>query len=180
MNLAIDCFKLIKGDEETRDIYELTRKLILYLGAENTRRDMEHHIMIMGNDTNQNDMDCEGISFLLMDKDPTNRRSVLWWELFGVASIAPKLGCDRIFFPCGRIPVHYKRNNTVLLYDTTWKSMLAARYATRIIVTSDETKEDIVKHKPRLASKIHVLTDISAGNANPMELGGYWTDLFTE
>jgi|GEM_PF-3081522 len=180
MNIAIDCYKLIKGDEKTKEIYDFVKRIIELLSEENLRRDKEHHIMVIGNSTNQDDYDKDGISFLLMDGDPLKRSTVLKWELIGVALMAPKLCCDKVFFPCGRLPLISGGKSTVLLVDSHWKSMMAAKSADRVIVLNDEVKNEIVRKNKKLDSKIRVLSDLDGKSKNSMEFGNYWKDLFAE
>ena len=191
MNLAIDCFTLINEDQSENGIYELMKKLIAYLGAENLRRDSEHHIMVMGNTYNQNDFDADGTSFLLMDGDPKNRMDVFRWENFTVSSIAPKLGCDRIFFPCGKLPVHYRSDKMVLLYserrngqlqplspDTFRKYVSSARKAEHIIVNEESLENMLLRKVSGVEAKISVMPDIVNVKADPMDYGRWWTELF--
>ncbi len=188
MNLAIDCFRLVKGDQSKNGIYDLTVKLIQYLGNENTRRDMEHHIMVMGNTTNQNDMDVDGISFLLMEGDPENKMHSDWWQKWKVGAIARKLGCDRIFFPEGRLPFMYKGRKTIMIYEDrsekdkkiSRKIISAAKRSDHIIVIHEATKNKLVAAVPSTSDRIRLLKDLGTKNRNPMELGGYWTDLFSD
>ncbi|MCR5770133.1 MAG: hypothetical protein K6G87_02730 [Butyrivibrio sp.] len=191
MNLAIDCFTLIKDDQSENGIYELTKKLIAYLGAENLRRDNEHHIMVMGNTYNQNDFDADGTSFLLMDGDPKERLDVFKWENFTVASIAPKLGCDRIFFPCGKLPLHYKGDKMTLLYsqrrngqlqplspDMMRRYISASRKAEHIIVTEVALENMLLSKVSGVESKIAVIPDLANVKTDPMIYGRWWTQLF--
>lgn len=188
MNLAIDCFRLVKGDQSTNGIYELTVKLIQYLGNENSRRDMEHHIMVMGNTTNQCDMDVDGVSFLLMEGDPGDRVLSAWWQKWKSGAIARKLGCDRIFFPEGRLPIVYSGRKTIMIYEDrsekdkkiSWKQVMAARRSDHIIVIHEATKRKLVASAPETEKRIRLLKDLGTKNRNPMELGGYWIDLFSD
>lgn len=191
MNLAIDCFTLIKDDQSENGIYELTKKLITYIGAENKRRDNEHHIMVMGNTYNQNDFDAEGISFLLMDGDAKDRMDVFKWENFTVSSIAPKLGCDRVVFTCGKLPLHYKKDKMVLLYsgrrdgqllqlspDMARMYILSARKAEHVIVMEQALENFLLSKVPGLESKITVMPDIANVKTDAIVLGRWWAELF--
>ena len=191
MNLAIDCFTLIKEDQSENGIYELMKKLIAYLGAENLRRDSEHHIMVMGNTYNQNDFDADGTSFLLMDGDPKDKLYTFKWENFVVASIAPKLGCDRVFFPCGKLPLHYRGDKMALLYsarrngqlqslspDTVRKYISSARKAEHIVVTESSLENMLLSKASGVESKISVMPDLANVKTDPMVYGRWWTELF--
>ena len=188
MNLAIDCFRLIKDDQSKNGIYELTVKLIQYLGNENSRRDMEHHIMVMGNTTNQCDMDVDGVSFLLMEGDPRDRISAAWWQKWKAGAIAKKLGCDRIFFPEGRLPLLYKGRKTIMIYEgrsekdkkLSYKLISAARRSDHIIVIHEATRNKLIEAVPGIEDRIRLLKDLGTKDRNPMELGGYWIDLFSD
>ena len=191
MNLAIDCFTLIKDDQSENGIYELMKKLIAYLGAENLRRDNEHHIMVMGNTYNQNDFDADGTSFLLMDGDPKDKLCTFKWENFTVSSIAPKLGCDRIFFPCGKLPLHYRGDKMVLLYserrngqlltlspDTVRKYLSSARKADHILVTEEALEHMLLSKVSGVESRITMIPDMVNVRPDPMIYGRWWTELF--
>ena len=62
MNLVIDCFKLVKGAGKSIGIYNLTKSLVEYLGAENVRRNYAQTILILGNTHNRADMEVDGVA----------------------------------------------------------------------------------------------------------------------
>ena len=66
MNLIIDCFKLVKGAGKSIGIYNLTKSLVEYLGAENVRRNYAQNILVLGNSHNRKDMETDGVTFLQM------------------------------------------------------------------------------------------------------------------
>jgi hypothetical protein len=192
MNLAIDCFKLMSDDPEKGELYSLVCKLVAYLGAENRRRDMEHHIMILGNTSNQKDLDVDGTSFLLMNGNPLDGAYLFWWENFGIASFAPKIQCDRVFYPCGKLPVHYSGAQTALLYmqsihrkspmppEMMRLFLSSSRKADRVITVNRLIEERMLQKIPGVEDRINLLPDIGEGKADPIEMGIWWTELFRQ
>ncbi|WP_026506847.1 hypothetical protein [Butyrivibrio sp. MC2013] len=190
MNLAIDCFKLIKEDPDNEELYALVKSLVAYLGLENKKRDLEHHIMILGNESNQEDLDVDGTSFLLMDGDPTDSRYLFYWETFGVAAMAPKLECDRVFYPSGRLPVRYNGSQTSLLFahlspgdslphpELMRRFYSSARRADRVITVDRGIEERMLQKVPGVEPRMKLLEDLGDHRAGLNELGEWWAELF--
>ena len=75
MVLVIDTFKLVKGAGKSIGIYNLTKSLVSYLGAENVRRGMPHKIVVLGNPKNQKDMERDGTEFVIVPGNPLDRKT---------------------------------------------------------------------------------------------------------
>ena len=169
MNLIIDCFKLVKGAGKSIGIYNLTKSLVEYLGAENVRRNYAQNILVLGNSHNRKDMETDGVTFLQMKGNPLDRKYDLWWELFGVNRVAAKYQADRILFPRGYRPLFYRGKDTILIHDLIpfyynehypgvfnkyenayiMNRMKASiRHADRIITISDYSMKDIESRVP--------------------------------
>ena len=175
MNLVIDCFKLVKGAGKSIGIYNLTKSLVEYLGAENVRRNYAQTILILGNTHNRADMEVDGVTFLLMKGNPLDRKYDLWWELFGVKHAAGKYHADRILFPRGFRPLVYHGKDTIIIhdlipfyYDEHFPGVFnryenayimnrlkaSIKGADRIITISDYSMQDIARRVPGTEGKI--------------------------
>lgn len=99
MILVIDAFKLVKGAGKSIGIYNLTRSLVEYLSAENVRRGCPETIIVLGNSYNRADMERNGSKFVLIDRNPLNRKTFTWWELVGVTGVLRRYHADLALFP---------------------------------------------------------------------------------
>ncbi len=117
MILVIDAYKLVKGAGKSIGIYNLTKSLVEYLGAENVRRHMEQTIVVLGNGYNRRDMEREGVQFVSVPGNPLSRLSFTTWELFRVKRYLRRYQADRVLFPRGYRPLVYHGDDTIIVHD---------------------------------------------------------------
>lgn len=117
MILVIDAFKLVKGQGKSLGIYNLTRSLVEYLSQENVRRGNPETIIVLGNRYNRKDFDREGADFREIPKNPLDRKTFTFWELFGVKEYLKDCHADRVLFPRGYRPFVYHGKDTILIHD---------------------------------------------------------------
>ncbi|MCH4034661.1 MAG: glycosyltransferase family 4 protein [Lachnospiraceae bacterium] len=175
MRLVIDAFKLVKGAGKSIGIYNLTRSLTEYLSAENKRRGCPHEIIVLGNSYNRRDMSWEGSTFVPIDKNPLDRATFTYWELFGVKKYARQYHADRILFPRGYRPFVYSGKDAIIIHDLIpfWydehvpgylnrvenayimnRLKASIRHADKIITISDFSKQEIEALVPGSGARI--------------------------
>ncbi len=180
MNLVIDCFALIKEDENTKVKYERVKRIIECLAKENSKRNQEHHIMVMGNMSNQNDFDVEGTTFLLMDKDPESNWQKFKWKHFGIASLLPKLGSDRVLFTTPCLPVATKNKQIVLIFKNEFPGLQRLLKKADRILLDEEPEDTSLKNELEENDKVRLLSSLKSGDVSNMEINEYWEDVFDE
>lgn len=175
MVLVIDTFKLVKGAGKSIGIYNLTKSLVSYLGAENVRRGMPHKIVVLGNPKNQKDMERDGTEFVIVPGNPLDRKTYVIWELFRVSKYARRYHADRILFPRGYRPLVYRGKDTIIVHDLIpfWynencpgylgrvenayimnRLKASIRHADRVITISDYSRQEIDKLVPGSYGKV--------------------------
>ncbi len=134
MRLVIDAFKLVKGAGKSIGIYNLACSLVEYLSAENVRRGLPHEIIVLGNARNRKDFTREGSTFVEIPKNPLDRKTFTYWELFGVKKYARQYHADRILFPRGYRPFVYAGKDTIIIHDLIpfWYDRHVPGYLNRI------------------------------------------------
>ena len=178
MILVIDAFKLVKGAGKSIGIYNLTRSLVEYLSAENVRRGCPETIIVLGNSYNRADMERNGSKFVLIDRNPLNRKTFTWWELVGVTGVLRRYHADLALFPRGYRPLVYRGKDAVIIHDLIpfWyneqfpgylpkvenayimnRLKASARHADKVITISDYSRREIEKRVPGSAEHTIVI-----------------------
>lgn len=115
MRLIIDCFKLVKGEGKSIGIYNVALNLTRNIAGLAKEYNMD--ITILGNEFNREDFDIPGISFVVVDKNPRNKRYCIFWELFDVVKYYKKYKADAIFFPRGYTTLFHSMNDAIIVHD---------------------------------------------------------------
>jgi glycosyltransferase involved in cell wall biosynthesis len=178
MKLVIDCFKLVKGAGKSIGIYNLALNLVRELARGSS--DKEHEIIVLGNSYNRKDFQVEGIKFVQIEKNPLNKITCIFWELFEVSVAAKKMDADRVLFPRGyasmlhltkeyviihdMIPFYYHENypdyfNKLENFYIMWRLKASARKADRVITISEASKRDIIKYSHTDEKRIAVINN---------------------
>lgn len=178
MILVIDAFKLVKGAGKSIGIYNLTRSLVEYLSAENVRRGYPETILVLGNSFNRADMEREGSKFVLINRNPLDRKTFTWWELFGVTGVLRRVQADLALFPRGYRPLVYRGKDAVIIHDLIpfWynehfpgylsrvenayimnRLKASARHADKVITISEYSRSEIEKRVPGSADHTIVI-----------------------
>jgi glycosyltransferase involved in cell wall biosynthesis len=177
MKLIIDCFKLVKGAGKSIGIYNLALNLTRELARGNTGG---NEIIVLGNSYNRKDFDIAGTRFIEINKNPLNKLTCIFWELFEVSVIAKKMGADKVLFPRGyasmlhltkeyviihdMIPFYYHENypdyfNKLENFYIMWRLKASARKADKVITISDASKQDIIKYSRTDEGRIVVINN---------------------
>ncbi|MGN0377068.1 MAG: glycosyltransferase family 4 protein [Suilimivivens sp.] len=190
MKLIIDCFKLAKGQGKSIGIYNLAKNLVVNLAKENNRTKQISEIVILGTEKNRQDFSVEGVTFVNVPYDSSNKLRCIIWELFQVKKYMKKYMGDRILFPRGYAPLFFKGKDTIIIHDLIpfyyhenfpdvfnkvenfyIMSRLKAsiKHAERIITISDYSKKEIERIVPSAEGKITVI--YNGLNELPEEVG---------
>lgn len=178
MRLIIDCFKLVKGAGKSIGIYNLAQNLVRELAKEND--DSGNEIIVLGNAYNKKDFAIDGISFVEISKNPLNKLTCIFWELFEVSVLAKKMHADKILFPRGYASILHLTKEYVIIHDMIpfyyhehypdyfnklenfyimWRLRASARKADRVITISEASKQDIIKYSHTDESRITVINN---------------------
>lgn len=176
MRLVVDCFKLVKGAGKSIGIYNLALNLVRELASSLG----DNELVVMGNQYNRKDFAVHGVEFMEIRKDPLNKITCIFWELFEVSMRARRLGADRILFPRGyasmlhltresviihdMIPFYYHENypgyfNRLENFYIRWRLKASARGADDVITISEASKRDIIKYSRVPAGRITVINN---------------------
>jgi len=110
--IAIDCFKLVKGEGASIGIYNYTKNLV-----ENLAHLNKFKIYIFGNKYNQVDFDFEGVIFIDIDIKLRNKLTYLVWELFLVNKYIYMYNIELTIFPRGYIPLFSLSKTVNIIHD---------------------------------------------------------------
>ena len=178
MKLVIDCFKLVKGAGKSIGIYNLAQNLVRELAKEND--DSKNEIIVLGNTYNKKDFAIDGISFVEISKNPLNKLTCIFWELFEVSVLAKKMKADRILFPRGYASMLHLTKEYVIIHDMIpfyyhehypdyfnklenfyimWRLKASAKKADRVITISEASKQDIIRYSHTDESRITVINN---------------------
>ena len=75
--IAVDCFKLVKGEGSSIGIYNYTKNLVQYLSQLD-----KYKIIIFGNSLNKVDFDIDGVTFKVIPISIRGKVIYMLWELF--------------------------------------------------------------------------------------------------
>ena len=177
MNIAIDCFKLVKGAGKSIGIYNLAHNLVRNLARHMPSESVS--LFVFGTDQNREDFDIPGVNFVEIEKyDPLNKIHAVLWELFFVSSWCKRYKIDRILFPRGYcalthpaydiiiihdlIPFYYNENypgyfNRFENFYIMNRLRGSARFCKKILTISDFSKNDILNRFRLNENKISVI-----------------------
>lgn len=188
MKLVIDCFKLVKGAGKSIGIYNLAQNLVRELASGND--DSKNEIIVLGNSYNKKDFDIDGISFVEISKNPLNKLTCIFWELFEVSMLAKKMRADKVLFPRGYASMLHLTKEYVIIHDMIpfyyhehypdyfnrlenfyimWRLRASAQKADRVITISEASKQDIIRYSHTDESRITVINN----GYNPIERKDY-------
>lgn len=174
MNIAIDCFKLVKGQGKSIGIYNYTKNLIDNLAKENKNAT----IYVFGNLFNREDFSVTNINFIEIKFNPINKMICILWELIYVLYYLRKFKIDIVFFPRGfmplirtvksivtihdLIPFYYQKNypeyiNRLESFYIRNRLISSIKNASKIITISEYSKKDILKLNKNVSKKIQVI-----------------------
>jgi glycosyltransferase involved in cell wall biosynthesis len=177
MKLIIDCFKLVKGAGKSIGIYNLALSLTRELAKDKSE---EIEITVLGNSYNKKDFEIDGVKFVEINKNPLNKLTCIFWELFEVSVIAKKMGADKVLFPRGyasilhltkeyviihdMIPFYYHENypdyfNKLENFYIMWRLKASARKADKVITISEASKQDIIRYSHTSKDRIVVINN---------------------
>ena len=179
MKLVIDCFKQVKGAGKSIGIYNLARHLVWELATDHASRgNAQNEIIVLGNAYNRKDFDVAGVTFIEIRKNPLNKLTCIWWELFDVSVLAKKLRADKVLFPRGYASMLHLTREYVIIHDMIpffyneqfkgyfnrlenfyimWRLKASARHADRVITISEASKHDILKYARTDEKRITVI-----------------------
>lgn len=176
MRLVVDCFKLVKGAGKSIGIYNLALNLVRELASSLE----DNELVVMGNKFNRKDFAVPGVEFTEIHKDPLNKITCVFWELFEVSMRARRMGADRILFPRGYAPMLHLTRESVIIHDMIpfyyhenypgyfnrlenfyirWRLKTSARRADDVITISEASKRDIIKYSRVPAGRITVINN---------------------
>lgn len=180
MRLVIDCFKLVKGAGKSIGIYNLALNLVRELGSKNTQAGPSPEIVVLGNRYNRKDFEIEGIRFVEIRKNPLNKLTCIFWELFEVSVAARRMKADKVLFPRGYASIFHLTKECVIIHDMIpfyyhenypgyfnrlenfyimWRLKASARRADTVITISEASKQDIVRYAHVDADRITVINN---------------------
>lgn len=110
--IAVDCFKLIKGEGASIGIYNYTVNLIQNLSKLN-----KFQIYVFGNSNNKKDFDLKNINFINIEYIFRNKLSYIFWELFHINKFISKYNINLIIFPRGYLPFIKKCKTINIVHD---------------------------------------------------------------
>lgn len=110
--IAIDCFKLVKGEGASIGIYNYTKNL-----AENLASLAIFEIYIFGNKYNKVDFDISGVVFIDINIRYRNKLTYLFWELLLVNKYIYRYNIKLIIFPRGYIPLFSFSKTINIVHD---------------------------------------------------------------
>ena len=188
MRLIIDCFKLVKGAGKSIGIYNLAQNLVKELAKE--KDCSKNEIVVLGNSHNKADFEMEGIQFVEIRKNPLNKLTCIFWELFEVSLLAKKMGADKVLFPRGYASMLHLTKEYVIIHDMIpfyyhehypdyfnklenfyimWRLKASAKKADKVITISEASRQDIMKYSHTDETKIIVINN----GYNPIEAKEY-------
>ncbi|MDE7479381.1 MAG: glycosyltransferase family 4 protein [Lachnospiraceae bacterium] len=174
MRLVIDCFKLVKGAGKSIGIYNLALNLVRELASFPDK----NQLIVLGNAYNKKDFDIQGVKLIEIHKNPLNKITCIFWELFDVSVCAKKLKADKVLFPRGYASMLHLTKESVIIHDMIpfyyhehypgyfnklenfyimWRLRASARRADDAITISKASKRDIVKYSHVAKDKIKVI-----------------------
>jgi len=172
-NIAIDCFKLVKGEGKSIGIYNFTKNFIENLALLN-----KYNIYIFGNQFNKNDFNVKGVKFIEIPIKVRNKFIYIIWELFLVNKYSLQYNINLTIYPRGFIPLFSvsKTLNIVhdlipLYYYHNYKDdinklenfyirnrlLSSIKNSDCIISISQFTKNEILQYYPNKSSSIKVI-----------------------
>lgn len=174
MKLVIDCFKLVKGAGKSIGIYNLAVNLVRELAS---FRD-NNELVVFGNAYNKKDFDLPGVAFMEINKNPLNKITCVFWELFEVSVRAKKLKADKVLYPRGYASMLRLTKESVIIHDMIpfyyheqypgyfsrlenfyimWRLKASARRADDVITISEASGRDIIKYSHVSEDRITVI-----------------------
>jgi glycosyltransferase involved in cell wall biosynthesis len=105
--IAVDCFKLVKGEGSSIGIYNYTKNLVQYLSQLD-----KYKIIIFGNSLNKVDFDIDGVIFKVIPISIRGKVIYILWELFFVNYYIFKYNIKLTVFPRGYLPL-FKLSKTI-------------------------------------------------------------------
>lgn len=172
-NIAIDCFKLVKGEGKSIGIYNFTKNFI-----ENLALFKKYNIYIFGNKFNKNDFDIDGVIFIDIPIKFRNKFIYIAWELLFINIFIYKYNIKLTVYPRGYIPlfsisktfniihdlipIYYYDNyrNDISYFENLYirKRLLSSiKRSDKTIAISNYTKEEILKYYPNKANSLSVI-----------------------
>lgn len=174
MRLVIDCFKLVKGAGKSIGIYNLALSLVRELAASPDRNEL----VVFGNAYNKKDFNVSGVRFIEIRKNPLNKITCIFWELFEVSVRARGLKADKVLFPRGYASMLHLTKESVIIHDMIpfyyhehypgyfnkienfyimRRLKASARKADDVITISEASKQDIVRYSRTSEERITVI-----------------------
>lgn len=178
MILIVDCFKQVKGQGKSIGIYNLAKNLVMNLAKENRKTKQIDEIIVLGNEKNREDFAIEGISFVSVPHNPSDKVQCILWELFLVKKYMKQYKGDRILFPRGYSPMFFKGKDTIIIHDLIPfyyhenypgvfnpienfyimnRLKASIKSADSVITISDYSKAEIERRVPSAKGKIKVI-----------------------
>lgn len=178
MRLIIDCFKLVKGQGKSIGIYNLTKNLVMNLAKENIKTRQIEEIVIFGTEKNRDDFAIEGVTFVAIPYDSSDKIRCVIWELFRVKNYMKKYKGDRVLFPRGYAPLFFNGKDTIIIHDLipfyyheNYPGVFnpienfyimnrlkgSIKHAERVITISEYSKGEIEKRVPSASGKMKVI-----------------------
>ncbi len=111
-NIAIDCFKLVKGEGASIGIYNFTKNFV-----ENLAPLGKYNIYIFGNKFNKNDFDIKGVNFIEIPIKIRNKFIYVLWEIFLVNKYIYKYDIELTIYPRGYIPLFSLSKTFNIVHD---------------------------------------------------------------
>lgn len=184
MILVVDCFKLVKGSGKSIGIYNLALNLVRNLIAEQKvlkSSDIKAcEVVVLGNEHNRQDFEIEGVRFIKMSLDPSNKIICILWELFFVPFVCRKLKADRVVFPRGYAAMFHFVKESVIVHDLIpfyynehypkvfnrlenayimQRLKASIKKSNQIITISEASKQEIINLVPKSEERITVINN---------------------
>lgn len=174
MRLIVDCFKLVKGVGKSIGIYNLALNLVRELASSKGGNE----ILVFGNAYNKEEFDIPGIEFIEIHKNPLNKITCIFWELFEVSVRARRKKADKVLFPRGYASMLRLTKESVIIHDMIpfyyherypeyfnklenfyimRRLRASARKADDVVTISEASKQDIIKYAHVSADRIKVI-----------------------
>lgn len=195
MRLGVDCAKLVKGTSKSIGIYNVASAIVQGLAG----RLKDDTLVVIGNDSNKEDFDIDGVEFHPVNLDINSNKELLKWELFKVNSVIKQLELDSILFPRGFNSIMCPVRNAVIIHDmipfyyhenfpkvfnpikngyVMWRLKASAKSADVVITDSEYSKKEITRFVPSAKNKTKVITigydDISQYSGGTSGYGDYF------